>query len=613
MRLDPLLASGLLVSLSLTAASPATLPPTNPLLSRSELAKRQNFIPCVGTFKSRSLSAAGASLSDRTRIIQGQIPYMTSATTTTEEYWDEAQSDNLLYHYHPEAIVYPKDAQQVAHVVQCAAQNGNIAVAARSGGHSFAGYGSGGQDGSIIVDLRKLADVKSNPQEGYADIGPGARLGDVAKVLWHDGKRAMPHGTCPAVGTGGHAACGGFGPASRLWGMTMDSIIEADVVLANGTSVTISNTQHPELMWALRGAGHFFGIVTRYRFKTHDASGPMTFLEYKWVSSVKDGATVAKLIDAVQQLVLRPDFPAEMGFHVALAPANPQDGDAGYDPTRPQLTVHQRGMYLGPYSDYAKVQSTFFELLKKVGAPIPDTIDTKEVSWIQMVELWDDFGTAGDKLDTVAESKVHNKFVAKTIMSLDHTKALTKTARENIGEGVWQQILDLHRTPKTWSWNIYLELFGGSNAKYRDDQELVRASAFPYRDAFWLVQASVGTVAVGAIDARAHKLAGDLETLFQKAVRDSGSEPVGYGCYTDGDKTRDGSWKRDYYGPSLPRLVRLKHAIDPMNLFRNPQTLGAAPEARLKGTAEGIKQTDGEVIWDPDAGVTEHWDSHPMP
>lgn len=85
----------------------------------------------------------------------------------------------------------------------------HCAVNARSGGHSYAAYGLGGADGHMVVDLSNLNDVSVDIATGVATIGAGSRLGDIAIALFNLAGRALPHGTCPLVGIGGHASYGG--------------------------------------------------------------------------------------------------------------------------------------------------------------------------------------------------------------------------------------------------------------------------------------------------------------------------------------------------------------------------------------------------------------------
>ncbi|CEL51914.1 6-hydroxy-D-nicotine oxidase OS=Arthrobacter oxidans PE=1 SV=2 [Rhizoctonia solani AG-1 IB] len=167
--------------------------------------------------------------------------------------------------------------QDIQNYVRCAATYG-VAVASRSGGHSYASYGVGGQNGSLVVDLSKLKSVSFDGR-GNAKIQTGNRLGDIAQALWDNGQRALPHGTCPYVGSGGHAAFGGFGPFSRVVGLLHDHITAAEVVLADGTLTTASAKKNPELFWALRGAGASYGIATQWTYATLPA--PPSVISYK--------------------------------------------------------------------------------------------------------------------------------------------------------------------------------------------------------------------------------------------------------------------------------------------------------------------------------------------
>lgn len=91
----------------------------------------------------------------------------------------------------------------------------------------------------------------------------------MALGIYNKSQRALPHGTCPGVGIGGHFTHGGYGPASRKWGLAMDTIVGLDVTLANGTSIHTSNTSYPEIYFALRGAADSFGIVTTFYLQTY--------------------------------------------------------------------------------------------------------------------------------------------------------------------------------------------------------------------------------------------------------------------------------------------------------------------------------------------------------
>ncbi|EGG03606.1 uncharacterized protein MELLADRAFT_109124 [Melampsora larici-populina 98AG31] len=138
--------------------------------------------------------------------------------------------------YIPAAIVYPDSTEAVSESVKVAVDE-KLSVSPRSGGHSYGSYGLGGAHGALVVDLSRLKTVSVDQSSGQAVIGSGIRLGDLAIGLHSQGGRAIPHGECGYLGIGGHAAFGGFGLTSRMWGLTLDNIIIQEVVLANGTIV----------------------------------------------------------------------------------------------------------------------------------------------------------------------------------------------------------------------------------------------------------------------------------------------------------------------------------------------------------------------------------------
>ncbi|ALG12620.1 FAD-binding oxidoreductase [Kibdelosporangium phytohabitans] len=194
------------------------------------------------------------------------------------------------------------DGQRPAAVVQCArtedvqacvdfAAATSTPVAARSGGHSYAGYST--RDSSLVVDLRELSAVQVGP-DGTATIGAGARLIDVYAALARSG-RALPGGTCPSVGIAGLTLGGGIGVTARKYGLTCDRLVSARIVTADGVLRSVSATQEPDLFWALRGGGGGnFGIVTSFTFHTTPATDLTVFeLEFS-------PAALAELLGAWQ-------------------------------------------------------------------------------------------------------------------------------------------------------------------------------------------------------------------------------------------------------------------------------------------------------------------------
>lgn len=545
---------------------------------------------------------------------------MDAERTPSDEFWDASQSENLHYHYTPSAIAQPGSAADVQAAVRCAAAAGDVAVSARSGGHSFAGFGSGGQDGSLIIDMAELSSITlgtgSNP---LAEVESGARLGDVIKELWEQGKRAVPKGklsslcaaakltlvfhhsgTCPAVGVGGHALCGGFGPSSRRWGMTADNIVAADVVLADGSLVRASATENAELWWALRGAGVFFGIVTKFTFSTYDASQPFTFIEYCWSPALHKPEDLTALVLGLQAYASDPKFPSELGFYLQF------QKPAKADPKGGTLAVHMRASYGGSLASFKPHADRLWQELARKGIGMADAITEREVDYITLMQEWDDFGAPGHKLDTQAQRLVHSNFIARTVLTLGQ-RGFSQKALQPVMEHLWKSASALPQTSRArkYAGGVEMEMFGGANARHAA-ADVVRQTSFPHRDGLWLIQFSVDVAKSGSVPPGGFQWLSRIDELTRAALEQDGIKRASYSCYAD-PHLSDREWKELYYGSSVPRLVDLKHKLDPNNLFRNPQSLGKRVDTQLNVAGEAHRLTEVEKK------EMREWDTHPLP
>ncbi|MFC4853330.1 FAD-binding oxidoreductase [Actinophytocola glycyrrhizae] len=164
----------------------------------------------------------------------------------------------------------------VADVQRCVAvaRAARMPIAARSGGHSYAGYST--PDKGLVLDLRPMAAVQAGGDQ--AVVGAGARLMEVYSALAGAG-RALPAGSCPTVGVSGLTLGGGIGVTTRKYGLTCDKLVAAQVVTADGEQQTVDGG---DLLWALKGGGGGnFGIVTSFTFATDPAPGITVFsLDY---------------------------------------------------------------------------------------------------------------------------------------------------------------------------------------------------------------------------------------------------------------------------------------------------------------------------------------------
>jgi FAD/FMN-containing dehydrogenase len=165
----------------------------------------------------------------------------------------------------PAVIICPGDAGEVARVVALARERG-LELAVRSGGHSLAGHST--TDGGIVLDLRDLRALDIDPQQRTAWAQTGLTALDYTTAAAQHGL-ATGFGDTGSVGIGGITLGGGIGYLVRKHGLTIDSLLAAEVVTADGRLLRADAQTHPDLFWALRGGGGNFGVATRFQFRLH--------------------------------------------------------------------------------------------------------------------------------------------------------------------------------------------------------------------------------------------------------------------------------------------------------------------------------------------------------
>jgi FAD/FMN-containing dehydrogenase len=191
-------------------------------------------------------------------VIQGNDP----------DYAEARKLYNGMIDKRPLAIARCVDAADVITAVNFAREN-RLLLAMRGGGHSLPGLGS--CDDGLVIDLSPMKGVHVDPAKCRVQVGPGCTQGDMDHAT-HAFGLAVPAGIVSTTGVAGLTLGGGSGYLTRKYGLTIDNLVEADVVLADGGFVTANDTQNEDLFWGLRGGGGNFGVVTRFVYRAHPVS-----------------------------------------------------------------------------------------------------------------------------------------------------------------------------------------------------------------------------------------------------------------------------------------------------------------------------------------------------
>ena len=179
------------------------------------------------------------------------------------EYDEAREVQNAGVDRRPAFIVEAADAADVSRTVSLAAETG-VELAIRAGGHSLAGYSA--TDGGILLDLRAMKGLHIDPDRRLAWAQPGLTAIEYTEAAAAHGL-ATPFGDSGSVGIAGLTLGGGIGWLVRKYGLAIDNLVSAEVVLADGRIVTASEDRNPDLFWAIRGGGGNFGVVTRFQYR----------------------------------------------------------------------------------------------------------------------------------------------------------------------------------------------------------------------------------------------------------------------------------------------------------------------------------------------------------
>ncbi|KAJ7121516.1 glucooligosaccharide oxidase [Mycena epipterygia] len=456
---------------------------------------------------------------------------------TDENFTTVSQAFNRRFTISPIAVAFPTSVAQVSAAVAAGAAQ-NLEVVARSGGHSYIANGLGGKDGALVVDMSKLKAITVRSSNNTALIETGNRLGDVALALNAKG-RAMPHGTCSYVGIGGHSGMPLldhlFGFTSRIWGLALDVVKSATVVLGNGTIVSTSANVNPDLYWAIRGASPSFGIVTSIEVQTFPAPPSAIVLEYIW--NDLDISTAADSITSFQTFAAT-NVPPELGAELLFT----KGSSSG------KVNLQLNGAWYGAP-----------ELFNATFAPYLNTLPATSSANIFP-------GSYIDSVVTLASPQGLNTSAAPDESDTFYTKSLMTPSAAPMSAAAIEAFATYMTTEgfsSTTEWFAEVELYGGSASAI--NAVPLDSTAFAKRDTLFTIQF------VSASAAPPYP-AGGFTFLDGMVASILNNEPAdwNYGTYLNYIDDRLLNAANLYYGTHYPRLKALKAALDPKDTFRFP-------------------------------------------
>ena len=433
----------------------------------------------------------------------------------------------------PAGVAYCRSPHDIATCLAFVRKYG-IPLAARSGGHSYAGWSS---TKGLIVDVSRMSGITVSGST--ATVGAGTRLIDLYSTLSAHG-RTVPGGSCPTVGIAGLTLGGGVGVVARAYGLTCDNVQSLQIVTADGQIRMCSPSTNSDLYWACRGGGGGnFGVVTSFNFRTHPAGDiVLFFLYWPW-------AKAERVISAWQSWA--PHGPDQLwsNMHLAASPG-------GRTPS-----IEVGGTYIGSVGEaYAQLE----KLYAKTGTPSSHFLES--TSWLNamMVE-------AGCGNLSVQECHLPTQVAGGQLSRASEYAKSDIFTTPLSGQGIGTLLRGIEALQQVSGapggvGGIAFDSLGGAVNRVAPS-----ATAFVHRNALFQAQYTTGWN-VGAASGGLTRQR-TWQRQFWQSMRPYASGQA-YQNYIDPDLT---NWRQAYYGANLARLTQIKATHDPAGIFTFPQAL----------------------------------------
>ncbi|TVX94579.1 FAD-binding oxidoreductase [Paenibacillus agilis] len=460
---------------------------------------------------------------------RGKVPELTGRIVEPRDskYNSARQEFNTYFNKFPRVIVFAQKTQDVVNAIRWARYN-RVPIRMRSGRHSYEGLSV--VDGGIVIDVSDMHQVDVNRSRGVATVQTGIRGGALNQALWKE-KLVVPVGLCPTTGVAGVTLGGGHSILSRPYGLTIDHLVDVEMVTADGRIIHANANKHADLFWALRGGGGGnFGVCTSFRFRTHPIE-TVGFAEIGW--DLNDLEPVLRTWQNYTVPGANDRLTVTLG--IANGQQSPQSSQSKQQSSELSPILMQ-GVFLGSAKELRKL----LQPLLRAGSPRKVVI--KEIPWIESVEL-----------------------VARTTPTSPYPfKSVGPYVYHRLPESAIATIRRFIESPPTSQATLLLHGLGGRVAKVPN-----RATAYFYRRALYNMTPS----ATWNTEAGAKRGIRWVED-FRRALL-----PYTRGVYVNTPDLQLKNWKQAYFGCNFDRLTRVKGRYDPENIFHFPQSI---PPARRK-------------------------------
>jgi len=416
----------------------------------------------------------------------------------------------------PAVVVRPADSREVGYVVSLARESG-LELAVRSGGHSGAGHSVSA--GGIVLDLSLMKGLEIDPAKRVAWAEAGLTSGEVTNATAAHGL-AVGFGDTGSVGIGGLTTGGGVGYLVRKHGLTIDNLLAAEIVLADGRILQVDDQRHADLFWAIRGGGGNFGVITRFKYRLH----PMDTVTGGMLVLPATADTVAGFMAAAEAA---PDEVSTIA-NVMTAPPMPFIPKEHHG----EVVILAMLVHAGPTEDGEQALAPFCAL----ATPLADLV--RPMAYPEVYP---------------PDDPEYRPLAAARTMFVD-----------SIGHAEAELILEHLRASSAMMAAAQLRALGGAMARVPAD-----ATAFVHRQSKIMVNVAA---IYGTLDeASVHE---EWVGQFAAALRQSDE-----GSYVNfvGDEG-EAAVRASYPGETWDRLAAIKRRYDPGNLFRLNQNIPPASE-----------------------------------